>query len=263
LVEKSNIVATNLFGADPVVAIHDPQSGSFIVAIAGTNSNRAMTSGAAFTFSAKGLQAGQSPVECKARVSKGDNMPIDLPSNGASLTILGAESSPTPMGAPTSTPMDHEHPTMTSMPLESPTAVPSPNGSITGQVIASKPVTVNLLDASNATVTSVVANPDGTFSLTALAGDYTLSATASGFLPHQGSVTIAAGNTTTKPAITLLAGDVDGNNVIDQFDALTIGMNYTSSTPEAADLNHDSVIDFLDLELLAENYRKTGPTVWE
>src|SRR5207253_1100695 len=56
LVEKSSIAVTDLFGAEPVTAIHDPQNGTFIVAIAGTNSNRAMTSGAAFTFGAKGLQ---------------------------------------------------------------------------------------------------------------------------------------------------------------------------------------------------------------
>jgi hypothetical protein len=91
-------------------------------------------------------------------------------------------------------------------------------------------------------------------------GDYILVATASGFLSYQGSLTITAGNQTVFPAESLLAGDVDGNNVIDQFDALTIGMSYTSSTPEAADLNNDAVIDFLDLELLAENYRQTGPT---
>src|SRR5262245_32332929 len=64
LVEKSNIAVTDLFGADPVTAIHDPQNGIFIVAIAGTNSNRATTSGAVFTFSAKGLQVGQSVVQC-------------------------------------------------------------------------------------------------------------------------------------------------------------------------------------------------------
>ena len=58
LVEKSNIVPTDLFGADPVSAVHDPQIGPFIVAIAGTHSNRATTSGPAFTFSARGLQAG-------------------------------------------------------------------------------------------------------------------------------------------------------------------------------------------------------------
>ena len=265
LVEKSNVVATNLFGTDPVVAIHDPQSGAFIVAIAGTNSNRATTSGPAFTFSVRGLQAGQSMIQCWARVSRGDNIPIDLTSTGASLTI-GVESSPTPLGFPTSTSSDHKHPTATSTPLElsTLTPTPSPNGSVSGQAIARKPVTVSLFDANNVMVTSAPANIDGTFSLTALAGEYTVVATASGFLSHQGSVIITgSGNTTILPTINLLAGDVDGNNVIDQFDALTIGMSYTTSTPAAADLNNDGVIDFLDLELLAENYRMTGPLVWE
>src|SRR5678816_4557669 len=68
MVEKSNIAATDLFGADSVVAIHDPQNGTFIVAIAGANSNRAATSGTAFSFSAKGLLAGQSTVLCTARI---------------------------------------------------------------------------------------------------------------------------------------------------------------------------------------------------
>jgi hypothetical protein len=65
------------------------------------------------------------------------------------------------------------------------------------------------------------------------------------------------------PTINLLAGDIDGNNVIDQMDALTIGMSYNTATPSQADLNNDGVINVLDLELLAHNYRKTGPTVWE
>src|SRR5918996_1388394 len=108
LVEKSNIVVTDLFGADPVTAIHDPQNGTFIVAIAGANSNRATTSGAAFTFSAKALQAGQSQILCTARVSKGDNLAIDVPSIGADLTILGADASPTPFVPTTTTPGEHE-----------------------------------------------------------------------------------------------------------------------------------------------------------
>jgi len=109
----------------------------------------------------------------------------------------------------------------------------------------------------------VAANNDGTFSLTAPAGTYTVIASASGFLSAQGSATIAGGSTNTKPTVTLPAGDIDGNNVIDQFDALTIGMNYNASTPAAADLNNDGVINVLDLELLAANYRATGPIAWE
>jgi hypothetical protein len=130
-------------------------------------------------------------------------------------------------------------------------------------VVASKPVTVSLYDGTNTLVTSVSANTDGTFSLTAGPGTYTVKATASGFLSAQGSATLTAGNTTAMPTINLLAGDIDGNNVIDQMDALTIGMSYNSATPAEADLNNDGVINVLDLELLAHNYRQTGPTAWE
>ena len=306
LVQVSNIAVASLFGPDPAVAINDPQNGSFIVAIAGSNGNKATTSGTAFTFSAKGLHAGQSAINCTARVSKGDNLLTTLPSTGTSLTIVGTQptatftptatytatsTSSTPVESPTptatqtqSTPVDTATPTSTptgsptstsstpvdtatptSTPVGSPTATATalPNGTITGKVTASKPVTVSLYNASDVLVTSVTANPDGTFSLTAPGGTYTIAATASGFLSAEGSATIPGGGTTTKPNIALLAGDIDGNNVIDQFDALTIGMNYNANAPSAADLNNDGVINVLDLELLAANYRETGPQVWE
>lgn len=320
LIQVSNITATNLFGSDPAVAINDPQNGSFIIAIAGSNGNRATTSGAAFTFNATGLQAGQTAIECTARVSKGDNLLTSIPSTGDTLTIAGEPSTPTatptpfdstptsetPAESPTptsstpvdtvtatvtsetpvdatptsstptsetpvetatptaSTPADTPTATFTSTPIEpSPTPTALPDGTITGKVIASKPVTVSLYNASDELVTSATANPDGTFSLTASAGSYTIVATASGFLSAEGSANISAGGAATKPDITLLGGDIDGNNVIDQFDALTIGMNYNGTTPSAADLNNDGVINVLDLELLAANYRESGPIVWE
>ena len=324
LVQISNIAATNLFGPDPAVAISDPQNGSFIVAIAGSNGNRATAGGAAFTFNARGLHAGQTAIECTARVSRGDNLLTSISSTGTSLTVVGElptpSFTPTPFDTPTptsetpvesptptsSTPVDTptatsetpvntptatsetpvetatptsstpvESPTATSStpvntatptsstPVESPAPTALPDGTITGRVIASKPVTVSLYNASDVLVTSVTAALDGTFSLTAPAGTYTIAASASGYLDAEGSATIPAGGTSTKPTINLLAGDIDGNHVIDQFDALTIGMNYNGTTPPAADLNNDSVINVLDLELLAGNYRETGPTVWD
>src|SRR6266498_1095836 len=283
VIEVSNIAATSLFGADPAVSINGPQNGSFIVAIAGSNGNKATTSGAAFTFSAKGLQDGQTSIDCIVRVSKGDNVLSQISSTGTTLTVVGsaptatftptpAESatptSPTPVesatptsltpvdtSTPTSTPVesatptsltpvesatptsltpvDTATPTLTSTPIESPTptftSTPLPNGTLTGQVLASKPVTVSLYDGSNTLITSVAANGDGTFSLTAPAGTYSVRATASGFLSAQGSATIGAGSSSSMPTITLLAGDIDGNNVIDQFDALTIGMSYNTN----------------------------------
>ena len=326
VVAVSNVAAAGLFGADPATAFNSSQNGTFIFAIAGSNGNKATTSGPAFTFSVTGLQAGQTAINCTARVSTGTSVLTTLPSTGTNLTVTGtaptATSTPTPAESPTatsSTPVESPTPTSStpvetatptsetpvetatptsetpvetatptsetpvetatptsstpvetatptsSTPVESPTATATalPDGTLTGQVLASKPVTVGLYDVTNTLVTSVTANVDGTFSLTAPAGTYTVRATADGSLSAEGATTLTGGSTTTMPTISLSAGDIDNNGVIDQFDALTIGMNYNGSTPAAADLNNDDVINVLDLELLANNYRDTGPTVWE
>jgi murein DD-endopeptidase MepM/ murein hydrolase activator NlpD len=444
LVQTSNIVITSLFGPDSVSIINVPQNGTFIVAIASSDSNKATTSGAAFTFDVKGLQAGQTTVDCVARVSQGNNTLTTLPSSGSALTILAETPTPTlppptatsvstftvtPM--PTQTPipgwltftdvtysfqfqyppqgqiqadsndsntrinnlpivqpgtnLEHKFmdvlvgqnvtecksqqvqdpgvtvtingipflkqtgsqgaagtlfqlveystlrdgacvnlefvlqsqdpnsfatprpafdyatesalfdqiigtymwlasaptatPTFTSTPRESPTPIftstpfgsptstlsptPLPTGMFNGQVIASESVTVSVYDANNVQVATIPANTNGTFAITLEGGTYTVVATASGFLKAQGSFTLTSNQNSTLPTITLLAGDIDSNNVIDQFDAITIGMNYNASVPAAADLNNDGIINVLDLELLAHNYRQVGPLVWQ
>jgi hypothetical protein len=181
--------------------------------------------------------------------------PVDTATPTASFT-------PVPSETPTftSTPVESPTPTFTSTPI--PTSTSLPTSTLSGQVLAGKPVTVSLYGTGNILVTSLNTNPDGTFSLTAPAGTYTTIATASGFLRAQGSASLTTGSVT-KPTVTLLAGDIDGNDVIDRFDALTIGMNYNATSPAAADLNNDGLINILDLEALAKNYGAIGPMVWE
>lgn len=405
MIEVSNITTTDLFGTDPAVAIQGPQNGSFIVAIAGSHGNKATTSGVAFTFNAKGIQAGQTTIGCNARVSLGNGQLADLPSTGAVITILGITSTPTVTPTPTipshtATPTPPYDPWLTFTnqtygfqfkypqegmivseandtfarinlpympgtnltakylevivaeninPCQSPLATqsiletsemvtindisflkqtgqdgtaghintwiaystfrdtacvsldfilravnpgvystPPPlydeaaesavfgqmvstftwlesqsNGVLVGQVLASKPVTINLYRSDSSIAATVTANTDGTFTLTAPAGTYTAVASSNGFLNAQASVTLTNGATTTLTAIILPAGDIDGNNIIDQFDAITIGMNYNTAVPSVADLNGDGIINVLDLELLAGNYRKAGPIVWQ
>lgn len=229
LVSVSDIVITDLFGTDPATAIYDPQDGNLIVAIAGSNGQKATTSGTAFTFTATSLQVGQATVSCSARVSLGDDGLTDLPASSTVITISDVVQ----------------------------------EGTLNGQVLANKAVTVNLYNPDATLAGTVAANPDGTFSMTAPAGSYTVEATASGYLSAEGPAAITEGNTTTMPTISLLAGDIDGNGVIDQLDAMTIGMNYNAAAPDAADLNGDGIINVLDLELLAANYRQTGPTAWQ
>ena len=148
--------------------------------------------------------------------------------------------------------------------LTGPTITPVPGtGILNGKVLASKPVTIKVYNAEDVEVGSGSVNPDGNFQLSAPSTTTTIIASAPGFLRAQRSMTIPDGSTTTLPALTLIPGDIDNNNVIDQFDALTIGMNYNKAVPAEADLNNDGIINVLDLELLAKNYRKTGPVAWE
>jgi hypothetical protein len=149
------------------------------------------------------------------------------------------------------------------LPLTDGTGTPAPAvGLLTGKVFASKLVRIEAYNADNHVVGAGWTNPDGSFEFYAASGTNSVVAMASGFLIAQRLVTITDGSTTTLPTITLLAGDIDSNNVIDQFDALTIGISYNTSAPSEADLNDDGIINVLDLELLAQNYRKVGPVDW-
>lgn len=226
LIQISNFVAGSVFGANPVMVVNGPANGSFIVAIAGSNGNEATANGTAFTFDILALQAGQASIVCTVRVSDGSDTLIAIPSTPASVTVA------------------------------------TPQGNLAGQALAGKTVTVSLYNADTTLATSAVVNPDGTFNLSALAGTYTVIASAEGYLEAQGAPSITSGSTTTMQTVILLAGDIDGNNTIDQFDAMTIGMNYNLAAPTAADLNNDGTINILDLELLAGNYGQSGALAW-
>jgi hypothetical protein len=258
LVETSNIVTTDLFGTDSAIAVYDPQNGSFIVAMAGTNGQRATTDGVVFTFDVTGLQVGQTPIECNARVSSGDGVLTDITSVSTTLTILDAAPASVPISASSFGALDP-----VPAPEVYPGAAPDTSPVLSGQAFASKPLTVSLYNPDNSLAASVAADANGSFSLTAPAGIYTVVATASGHLSAQGPATLTVGESSTKATVSLPAGDLDGNNVIDQFDAMTIGMSYNTANPDVADLNNDGIINILDLQILAENFRKSGALDWQ
>jgi len=60
-------------------------------------------------------------------------------------------------------------------------------------------------------------------------------------------------------AITLLAGDMNGDNVIDIFDVAMVASHMDTADP-LVDLNGDGVVNILDLALIAANYGQRGPT---
>jgi hypothetical protein len=230
-VDVGNFADSGLFGLDSAVVINEPEDGSFIFALAGSNGQRATASGEVFTFPVTGLQVGQTVVACQVRVSTGNAL-TDLGFSQVTLTITESGNEELP-------------------------------GTLTGTVLASKPTTVTLYDDEASVVGTALTDEDGNFSLTAPAGSYTVIATSIGHLKAQGTPTLTIGETTTMQTVSLPAGDIDGNDVIDQFDAMTIGFNYGLSAPAEADLNNDGVINVLDLELLAANYRQSGALNWQ
>ena len=235
LLEVGHISIGDFFGPDTVSGIFGPQNGSFILALAGSNGHRASGSGVVFTFDARALQAGQTNIECKARVSAGQDALQSISSLPSTMTIEGT----------------------------SPTATVMPDSvSITGQVLASKPVTIRLYAADNSIAATSTTSLDGTFTITAPSGAYTITASVEGFLGAQGSVTAVDGGAIAMSTVSLIPGDIDGNGVIDAMDGLTIRMNYNTASPTAADLNNDGVINVLDLGILAENYGRAGALLW-
>jgi hypothetical protein len=196
------------------------------------------------TVLAAGVATGDRMLWMEPAIHRGSTSPSATPATE------GPSSTPSPVQTVSST-----------LPT-TPTEIPQGSGHVTGQVYADKPVIVNMFDMNNNLAASLVPI-NGVFNHTISTGTYTLIATADGFLSASASVTITEGTITTLPTISLLPGDIDNNNVIDPFDALTVGMNYNSAFPEAADLNRDGIINVLDLEVLARNYRKAGPVPWQ
>ena len=108
----------------------------------------------------------------------------------------------------------------------------------------------------------VQTDPTGHFSLS-LAGDHQVTLTKPGYLSAQ-----AQGNPTVGVEIidlgrvSLLGGEVTGDDQIDIFDMAFIASRYGSSDTRA-DINGDGSVDIFDLTLSAANYGQHGPiTAW-
>jgi outer membrane protein assembly factor BamB len=110
---------------------------------------------------------------------------------------------------------------------------------------------------------SVTPAANGQFTLpSAPRGDYTLAIQGSVYLRKDVAVDNRAGAVTNLTA-TLLAGDINGDNVVNLQDFSLLAAAYGSSAGSAnwnpsADLNGDGVVDLQDFELLAANYGLSG-----
>lgn len=148
-------------------------------------------------------------------------------------------------------------------------AAPALAGRISGTVArAARPEALGdialTLTQPDGTTLNLIAGEQGAFSLPELPpGAYALEAAAGGTLSRMAAFTLEAGQELALPPVTLLAGDVNGDNIIDLTDAVLIAANFNlpALVPEA-DLNGDGWIDIHDLVMLGSAFGLEGPLPW-
>ena len=90
---------------------------------------------------------------------------------------------------------------------------------------------------------------------------YLLTVTAPGYLSAQAEGEVLASSTVVDlGSVTLLGGEVTGDEQIDIFDLALIGSRYGSGD-SWGDINGDGLVDIFDLTLSASNYGQRGPIV--
>lgn len=118
--------------------------------------------------------------------------------------------------------------------------------------------------AGTVTVQNVIVGPDGSFTVTAWAGEIDLYLKPRTWLRAKATVDVRAADAT-GIAITLLNGDVDGNNSVNIADFLAV-RNAFGSTPTSAnwnanaDLNGNGAVNIQDFLIVRRNLGRSGVT---
>jgi hypothetical protein len=118
----------------------------------------------------------------------------------------------------------------------------------------------------------LVTNSDGDQATTLADGTFGLPASSGVIFEHAGFVTTLADLSQTLAAaatdnqlitlqtVKLLAGDVNGDNIVNILDMAFLAQYYSTNNP-VADLNKDGRVDILDLVLCANNFQQQGPII--
>ncbi len=221
-------------------------------------------SGTAFSLNFNVLRAGQTSVVCTVLAVdiNGNLLPVSVV-NGqfesvegpVQPTLVPATFTPAPV---TSTPLPTEIPTVEPTLAAMPGAISvvvkyEKRDDQTGIAVTVMLVGVPFLQGQS--------NTDGSFQFENVpAGQYVVQFKAAGYLTTTTTVDVPEGQGASVQ-VTLLAGDIDGNGMIDLTDASFIGANYRVQVPPApseADLNGDGFINLVDLVLVGKNFGKTS-----
>ncbi|MCB0164879.1 MAG: hypothetical protein KDI79_11675 [Anaerolineae bacterium] len=118
-------------------------------------------------------------------------------------------------------------------------------------------------DSSSAAITAgeyyLQLSPDGAFEMHLEVTDaYVMLIDAPGYLSAKAEDALSDASTIDMGRITLLGGDVTGDDFINILDLALIASLYNTDDPQA-DINGDQQVNLIDLVMTATNYRRRGP----
>lgn len=187
---------------------------------------------------------------------------------------------PTPTATNTATPEPTTVPTAEPTPIGTTEPTPAPTGEpetamVFGQVIldgrtgdnwsGASIVVEELLPTTVQALPNAVTEEDGTFTLANVPtnGSLSIIADAPGYLAAVCTNPTIIAPETELPALSLLSGEITGDNTIDIADATAVGLEFgQTGSGLNADINLDQVIDIFDLVLVSINFGAEGPQVW-
>lgn len=148
--------------------------------------------------------------------------------------------------------------------LSTPKAATNLSGTVTMDGYAASPTTVNLtVDMINPFNNSVRQTASGALNGSAGysanvndPGLYNLKYSAPRFLIKRFSSVTLLGNVVVN--LSLILGDVNGDNVIDDTDLALVLERFGDSTGDPVDLNGDGIVDDTDLAIVLENFGTSG-----
>ena len=175
-----------------------------------------------------------------------------------------------PTAVPTAVPTDEPTPKPTDEPTPEPTSSPTPQpdmAAVSGQVVLAGRSGSNWSGATakiNSVEQTATTNANGNFEIANVpAGLHTVSADAPGYLSAVCSeVNVTAPQIVLSP-VSLLAGDINDDDVVDIVDATIVGTSFGQTGSDVpADITLDEIVDIFDIVLVSVNYGEKGPKNW-
>lgn len=126
-------------------------------------------------------------------------------------------------------------------------------------------ISIQAINAFGETFTTF-SGSTGEYDLSLAPGTYNITVNRDLYLGAERlGVVVPANGSVSIPSVTLLAGDINGDEKINIFDIAVIAGQYGQDVPPAdprADVNGDGTVNIFDVALAAGNYNEVAPVPW-